>query len=353
MPREEMAMRSIVSGILVIWLLTIAAGSAVAADGRPPSLIPQLDLSYADPLSGEIVSCGQGCRRFEVPENVELEVRVGVRNEGGDVGEEGVAWDLWFDQRRYPFPGLDISVCHDASADRLDQECWRVLNDRVDWAEWTEVVADVVCVPEKPGECEDVTLRLPLDSEYEGTRGTGVYSFALWVDRFKKIAEDNEFDNFAGPVRVKVVPSKSLTEKPVATPAASVPSNLISNPSTPQPYTALIFPTRLNLGFTLSSQQSRGLLEFVPTYPGGVEVVVEQNGTYEAMVVEIRKTSSGEVLASATGKGRLSFTGRIGHLDLKDDRRLEVVVRPAHGTRGVRGTITVEYPVRAIYRRTE
>jgi len=84
-----------------------------------------------------------------------------------------------------------------------------------------------------------------------------------------------------------------------------------------------------------------------------VEVEVQQSGAYERMVVEIRKSSSGKVLAEATGRGRLTFTGRIGLLDLKDDRRLEVVVSPAQGTRGARGTITVTYPARASYRRTE
>jgi hypothetical protein len=345
-------MRDLVT-VIPLTLLLATPVVAAAADGAPPSFIPQLNLSYVDPISREVVSCGQGCRRFEVPDGVELEVRVGVRNEGGDVGEEGVAWDLWYDQRRYPFPGIDIAACYDAAHEQLDGDCWRALNDRVDWAEWNELVADVVCVPETAVECEDVTLRLPMDSEFEGSRGRGVYSFALWVDRFKKIAEDNEFDNFAGPVRVKVVPSTVSAPKSDSIAAASIPAHLVSAPSTPQPYTVLVFPARSDLGFTLSSQLSRGLLEFAPLYPGGVEVEVEQGGVYESMAVEIRKSSNGEVLANATGKGRLTFTGRVELLDLKDDRRLEVVVSPAHGTRGVRGTITVSYPSRASYRRTE
>jgi hypothetical protein len=344
-------MRDLVIAIPMALLLAMSV-AAEAADSTPPSFIPHLELSYIDPTSGEVVSCGQGCRRFEVPDGVGLDVRVGVRNEGGDVGEEGVAWDLWYDQRYHPFPGLDITACYDASLDQLDHDCWRALNDRVDWTRWNELVADVVCVPERPGECEDVVLTVPVDSEFEGSRGRGVYSFALWVDRFQKIAEDDEFDNFAGPVRVKVVPSTSdRTSESVAT--ASIPGNLVSTPSTPQPYTMLTFPARSDLGFTLSSHLSRGLLEFAPVYPGVIEVEVEQGGVYENVVVEIRKSSNGEVLANATGKGRLRFTGRIGLLDLKDGRRLEVIVSPAQGTRGVRGTIAVSYPARASYRRTE
>jgi hypothetical protein len=334
-------------------LVLATSVAAVAADGTPPSFVPHLDLSYVDPLSDEVVTCGQGCRRLEVPHGVELELRIRVDNEGGELGKEGVAWDLWLDQRRHPFPGLDISVCHDASLDRLDAECWQALDDRVDWGEWNELVADVVCVPETVGECEDVTLRVPMDSGFEGSRGRGVYSFALWVDRFKHIAEDDEFDNFAGPVRVKVVPSAAKDPQPDSIGSADIPSNLVSGHSTPQPYTVLTFAARSNLGFTLSSQRSRGLLEFAPLYPGRVEVEVQQEGAYESMVVEIRKSSTGEVLASVTDKGRLRFTGRVGLLDLKDDRRLEVVVRPAHGARGARGTITVSFPARASYRRTE
>jgi hypothetical protein len=71
------------------------------------------------------------------------------------------------------------------------------------------------------------------------------------------------------------------------------------------------------------------------------------------MIVEIRKASTGEVLAVGEGKGSLRFDGEVGFIALKDDRRLEVVVIPDHGTRGVRGTITVKYPARATYRRTE
>jgi len=81
-----------------------------AADGLPPSFVPQMDLSYIDPQSGELVSCGEGCRRFEVPDGVELDVRIKVQNNGGDDWGEGVVWDLWFDQRRHPFPGIDLSL---------------------------------------------------------------------------------------------------------------------------------------------------------------------------------------------------------------------------------------------------
>lgn len=342
-----------VAGILFFWCLALVPVSGAVDGGAPPSFVPQLELSYVDPISGEVVSCGQGCRRFEVPDGVELEVRIAVANQGGDVGEEGVAWDLWFDQRRHPFPALDITACHDRALDRLDVDCWRALDSRVDWVEWNQQVADVVCVPEKPGQCENVVLRVPMDSEFDGSRGRGVYSLALWVDRFKQIAEDNEFDNFAGPVRVKVVPTVSAGQLRESSASQFIPENLIRAPSAPQPYTVLTFAARSDLGFSLSSQLSRGLLEFAPRYPGEVEVEVQQSGAYERMVVEIRKSSSGKVLAEATGRGRLTFTGRIGLLDLKDDRRLEVVVSPAQGTRGARGTITVTYPARASYRRTE
>lgn len=339
--------------VMLASLLLMAPSAVPAADGAPPSFVPQLVLSYIDPASGETLSCAEGCRRFEVPDGVELEVRVGVRNNGGDVGDEGVAWDLWFDQRRSPFPGIDLAACHDASADRLDRDCWRALNDRVDWEAWTGLAADVVCVPEKPGWCEDVTLRVPMDADFDGSRGRGVYSFAFWVDRFRVIGEDNEFDNFRGPVRVKVMPSESTAPAASSNSAEPAPAGLVFASSSPQPYTALTFPAHAETGFALSSQKSRGVLEFAAVYPGTVTVEVEQNGVYENMVVEIRRVLTGEVLAETTGKGRVRFTGKIGLFDLKDDRLIEVVVTPAHGTRGVRGTISVSYPSRASYRITE
>ena len=333
--------------------MLMAPTAAPAAEGEPPSFIPQLVLSYVDPASGETLFCAEGCRRFEVPDGVELEVQVGVRNNGGDVGDEGVAWDLWFDQRRHPFPGLDLAACHDVSEDRLDFDCWRAMNDRVDWEAWADLVADVVCVPEKPGWCKDLTLRVPMDADFDGSRGRGVYSFAVWVDRFRVIGEDNEFDNFRGPVRVKVVPSASTVPAVGSNAAESAAEGLVFAASSPQPYTALTFPAHAETGFTLSSQKSRGVLGFAAVYPGTVIVEVEQNGMYENMVVQIRTVLTKEVLAETTGKGRLKFTGKIGLFDLKDDRLVEVVVTPAHGTRGVRGTINVSYPARASYRRTE
>ncbi len=125
--------RPTASGVLTMLLLLMTPVSALAAGELPPSFVPQMDLSYIDPQSGELVSCGEGCRRFEVPDGVELEIRVKVQNKSAVEWKEGVPWDLWFDQRRFPFPGIDLSDCHDASEDRLDIECWLALNDRVEW----------------------------------------------------------------------------------------------------------------------------------------------------------------------------------------------------------------------------
>ncbi len=339
--------------IVIVIALAATAVTASNLDGRPPSFVPEMVLSYVDPLSGETISCAEGCRRLEVPDGVELEVRVKVLNHGGDIGGEGVAWDLWFDQRRNPFPGLDLAACFDETLGRVDIDCWRGLHDRVDWQEWQGLVSDVSCVPEEPAGCHDVTLRVPMDSDHDGSRGRGVYSFAVWVDRYQVMSDADEFDNFSGPVRVKVVPSagKSGSSGP---PAAESPSKLLVwAPSSPQPFTVLTFPARADVGFTLSSQRSRGVLEFAPLYPGYVVVDVQQGGAFEKMVVEIRKVSTGEILGEGSGQGRLHFEGRIGLVDLKDDRRLQVVVIPDHGTRGVVGTINVSYPARASYRRTE
>lgn len=326
---------------------------ASEVDGSPPDFVPEMVLSYVDPSSGERISCGQGCRRFEVPDGALLEVRVQVANRGGDVGGEGVAWDLWFDQRRNPFPGLDLAACFDESLGRIDLDCWRDLNARVDWEEWRKLVSDVTCVPEEPESCGDVTLRVPMHSDHDGSRGRGVYSFAVWVDRFQVMSDANEFDNFSGPVRVKVVPSEE--EKPAEGPSPAEASSklLVRAPSSPQPFSVVTFPARSDVGFTLNSHRSRGVLEFAPLYPGEVVVDVQQGGEFEKMVVEIRKVSTGEILGDGAGQGRLRFEGKIGPADLKDDRRLQVVVIPDHGTRGVRGTINVSYPARASYRRTE
>ncbi len=109
----------------------------------PPNYVPELHLSYIDPVGGERVSCEERCRRFEVPAGVDLEVTVTTKNLGGDVDGHGVPWDIFFDQRHYPFPGLKVSDCQDADG-VVDVECWLDLARRVDWDKWHALVADRV-----------------------------------------------------------------------------------------------------------------------------------------------------------------------------------------------------------------
>ncbi len=341
----------------------VGPGTTEATAFPAPNFVPQMELSYLDPSTGERRSCAEGCRRFEVPAGVELDVRIRVQNTGGDPGGDGVSWDLWFDQRKHPFPGLDISPCVNAEEDRIDFECWSALVERVDWDDWVALSADRVCVPSGPDDCDDVTLRVPMDEAFDGVRGRGIYSFAVWVDRFRVTTEADEFDNFAGPVRVKVLP-------PVAVDNTSAPDALVAAGSrqsmgtqsnseaviigtAPQPYSVVILPASAETGFALSSQKSRGSLDFAPRYAGKVIVEVVQVGVYETMIVELRKLSTGEILAEARSKGRIEIAGEIGAAHLKDDRRFEVVVRSDQGARGTRGTIAVSYPSQALYRRSE
>ncbi len=340
-------------GVVLVLQPCLAAAEGPETSGAAPDFLPELILSYEDPGTGRKVSCSGGCRRFEVPAGIELQVRVNVLNVGGDVGSEGVAWDLWFDQRHHPFPGIDLEVCRDEPARNPDPDCWQSLRDRVNWEEWSSAAADVVCVPVPGSDCSDVALRVPMDPEFHGSRGRGIYSFAAWVDRFQTFSDANEFDNFAGPIRVKVVPSAQERPSDETGAADPLPKGLVEGNTSPRPFTVVIYPKHVDAGFTLTTYATRGVLDFAPLYPGTVGVEIQQDGVYENMVVAVRKVTSGDVLFEAEGKGRLRFRGDIGPLDLKNDRRLEVVVSPAHGTRGVRGTVTVSYPARASYRRTE
>lgn len=349
--------------ILAAAVLAIGPGSAGASANPSPNFVPSMELSYLDPSTGERLSCGEGCRRLEVPAGVVLDVRIRIRQTGGDPGEDGVSWDLWFDQRKHPFPGLDMAPCVNAEDDQIDLECWSALVERVDWEFWNELSADRVCVPSGLNGCSDVTLRVPMDQDFEGVRGRGVYSFAVWLDRFRVMTEADEFDNFAGPVRVKVVPPVAI-EKTTA-PEAQVPAGSLENIGTPsnseavvagaspRPYTVLIIPSRAETGFSLSSQKSRSVLDFAPRYAGEVVVEVMQSSAFENMIVELRKPSTGEIIAETRGKGRIQLAGELGAAHLKHDRLFQVVVRPDQGSRGARGTIAVSYPARALYRRTE
>ncbi|MEJ2189228.1 MAG: hypothetical protein P8Y93_07375 [Acidobacteriota bacterium] len=343
--------RALVATPILCALLTLQA----VADGggsAPPNFVPELSLSYVDPLSGERISCAEECRRFTVPAWVELEVRVKVANAAGNPWPDGVAWDLWFDQPLHPFPGIDLADCRDAENGTMDLACWQGLTARIDWATWKELVADRVCVPEDPDACRDVTITVPMDPGFAGSRGRGVYSFAAWVDRFGATVENNEFDNFAGPVRVRV-------QEP-AGPDSGVPSaggngggGGVVAASSPKPYSVNVFPAHAETTFSLSSMRSSASLEFSPAYNGEVSVRVRVTEAPEKIEVEVRKISTGAVLARGTGRVQVQLDGVLGGGELKDDRRLEVVVSLAQGSRGSRGIIEVDYPGRAVYRRTE
>ncbi|MFV2072936.1 MAG: hypothetical protein ACC742_09835 [Thermoanaerobaculales bacterium] len=342
--------------------LMILAGPAIAGESAPPNFVPILSLSYVDPQSGERIACEDGCRRFSVPAGIELELKVMIENTGGAPDGDGVPWDLWLDQRKHPFPGLDIAACRDEENGPVDPGCWRALVGRVKWDSWKRLEADRVCVPETAEECEQVTVKVLMDPDFAGSRGRGVYSFAVWVDRFRVTTESDEFDNFAGPVRVKVLPPSETaigdrpeTQNPSdgtvtdGDPARVEPA---APGSSPMPYSVRILPAHAESGFTLRSQRSRATLEFSPLYAGEVTVEVQQLDGFEYLDVKVRKASTGEILAEARGRGKLVLQGAIAGAQLKDDRRFEVVVTPAEGARGSRGMIQASFPARAVYRRT-
>ena len=341
--------------------------TADAGASAPPNWAPEMTFSYVDPVTGERHECGGECRRFEVPAGVDLEIRVQALSVGDNPGGDPVSWDLWFDQPRSPLPAEDLAACID-SEQRLDTDCWYAMMDRVDWEWWNQQDADRVCVPEDPGDCVDETITVPMKVDYEGSRGRGVYTFLVWVDRFDTVTESDEFDNVAGPVRVKALPTTTIgTVKPIGPPVMVNPGMQVVAPSTvgttsrspvfapssPRPHSVRILRAREEKGFSLSSRVGRASLEFSPSYTGAVTVEVEQGGVWEKMTLKLRKVSTGEVLAEISGKGRLRLEGTIEKAQLVDDRKFEVIVQPEQGTRGLRGTISVSYPDRAVYRRTE
>jgi hypothetical protein len=331
-------------------VVTLVLGSlsapvtGAAENSLAPDFVPELVLAYSDPATDERVECGAGCRRMSVPDGVEVEVHVKVFNRGGLSAGDGVAWDLWLDQPLHPFPGLDLGVCFDADG-RLDRVCWESMRDRVDRELWDDEVADRVCVPTEPGACRSEIVRFTADSSFAGARRQGTYHVALWLDRFGVVAERNEFDNFAGPVRVIVEPGTGGQGAP-----ALEPSDHVVIPASPQPYAAVQMPATVERGFSLANDRARAELEFVPDVAGEVLVEVDQGGGQDTMIVTVRKALGGEVMIEGRGRVRLELKGRIGVEDLKDDRRLVVEVQGGPGTRGLRGVIRVEYPARTLYR---
>lgn len=359
---------ALVFAVVVAMALLISPAAAVAGASSPPNWAPKMTFSYVDPVTGERHECGGDCRRFEVPAGVDLEIHVQVVNLGDNPSEDPVSWDLWFDQPLHPFPGADLVACWGNTGHGLDVDCWQAMRDAVDWDWWDALDADRVCVPEDPGDCVDETISVPMKADFDGSRGRGVYAFLVWVDRFGTQTESDEFDNVVGPVRVKALPTTTIdTVKPIRSPVMVSPGMQVIAPATvgatsrqavfaplsPKPFSVRILQAHEEKSFSLSSRVGRASLEFSPSYTGTVAVEVDQLGVWEKMTVEVRKVSTGEVLAEVSGKGRVRLEGTIEKSHLKDDRRVEVIVRPDQGTRGVRGTISVSYPDRAVYRRTE
>lgn len=363
MPRSDALVFTVVFATAIFTVPTTVSAGASA----PPNWAPELTFSYVDPVSGERHECGGDCRRFEVPAGVDLEIRVQALSLGDNPSGDPVSWDLWFDQPRSPLPAEDLAACID-SEQRLDTECWYAMMDRVDWEWWDEQVADRECVPEDPGDCVDETITVPMNADFEGSRGRGVYTFLVWTDRFDTVTEGDEFDNVAGPVRVKALPTTTIaTVKPpgpsvtvnpgmqVVAPATtgSTDRPLVYSPKSARSYSARILQDHEEKGFNLASRVGRATLEFSPSYAGVVTVEVNPTGAWEKMKVSLRKVSTGEVLAEFSSKGRIRLEGTIEKVQLVDDRAFEVVVQPEQGTRGIRGTIRVSYPNRAVYIRSE
>ena len=213
---------------------------------------------------------------------------------------------------------------------------------------WNRLNADVSCVPFESGQCRDETVSLIMRPDFEGAHRRGVYHVAVWVDRFRSAVELDEFDNFAGPVRVTVdgggAADGASRVPPISTPDAS--QALVVEPSSPQPYGLVVIPEEKETSIALTSHRARGTLEFSPASVGRVSVEVAQSGSYENMVVRIEKISTGKVVAETIGKGHLRLDGIVDSFLLRDDRRFRVVVTPAQGSRGVRATLKVSYPAR-------
>jgi hypothetical protein len=333
-------------------LLVIGAVVPAVAEERAaaPDFTPVVALAFTDPSTGERVECAQGCRRFSVPDGAVLEIRVRVENRGGDIGEGAVAWDLWLNEPMHPFPGLDLEPCFD-SGGRLDQDCWQSLTGRFDAAHWQQKISDRICVPVSGSSCDDVTVRVPVDAGFEGARKTGTYHVAVWVDRAGVTAERNEFNNFAGPIRVSVESRlESAQLQPPATEDEAHPGLIV--PTQPQPYSVVLAPVEVEDTFYLASDRSVAEFEFAPHFPGPVSVEVDQGGVNEVMTVTVTKALTGEALIEERGRNLIRFDGRIDAESLKDDRSIMVEVRGGPAIRGLRGTIQVAYPERALYRVT-
>ena len=96
------------------------------------------------------------------------------------------------------------------------------------------------------------------------------------------------------------------------------------------------------------------MFAFLQPYAGEVVVQTDTGGrTLDKLVIQVQSFATREVLAETEGSGRLVLRGQLTQTDLKNDRRIMVVVTLAEGARPTRGSLTVTYPAEPMFRKSE
>ena len=145
----------------------------------PPNFIPRMTIQYKDPQTQKIIvhkidSYADAHKTYQVPGGAELTLNFKAVNTGDNPAGDPVSADVWLDWTGKTLP-----------SDKSD--------------------ADIVCLPEDPGDCVTFEETITADAGFKGSGGKGVYNILIWIDRFDTQTEIDEEDNIMGPVKIVAV----------------------------------------------------------------------------------------------------------------------------------------------------
>ena len=174
--------------LLILNVMLFSAQMCLAAASDPPDFQPQLTIRYFDSQKNREVTLKK-CRpgiTYQVPAGTVLTLIVDVLNMSDNPCGDPVSTDIWYD---WP---------HQKRPKDVDD-------------------ADAICIPDDPGDCQQIIENLKTDFFYKGKKGKGVYHIVIWTDRFDTQTEVCEDNNYLGPIKIVTKPSVLLKKAPLTT----------------------------------------------------------------------------------------------------------------------------------------
>jgi len=271
---KAFAFRLLISSIMV--------GGAAWGTTGPPSIqdaVLHVTLRYTHPRTGKVhtlttdsqqtnsVEAPHTAREWSVPAGVELRIEMSY-TAGDHPASDGFSVDIWYDWNRFEYP-----------------------EDTVD--------PDDVCLEENPRDCARFTRTLPMDSDFPGKDGRGVYNLAAWIDRFDTQSEAYEDNNFLGPIKIRAV--RQAVARPVTIQRKKLRVAALPIKRMPASPGHRIFP------FRLEPTRMRRSFSFAADPPVKLRIVIESRDKKARLEAVLRDETHDRVLGRARGTAPLKI----------------------------------------------